>query len=164
MKRKNIDRNTKAVSFKSVAAAKRYAKAEFGHLPRVGYEMTMVCDCGHLSTKQKADSCGTGYGKDRDGKTHCYACCTKRDKADLKTAQRTGHYVDGDGKLFINWAGRKLGRVLYWGEIHPWSHARGSWLEARRYVRIRDCHGQEWYGVASPGMYAVLRKCKVTSR
>ena len=42
MKRKNIDGNTKAVSFKSVAAAKRYAKEKFGHLPRVGYEMTMV--------------------------------------------------------------------------------------------------------------------------
>ena len=43
MKRKNIDENTKAVgSFKSVAAAKRYAVAEFGRLPKLGHEIVVA--------------------------------------------------------------------------------------------------------------------------
>ena len=110
----------------------------------------MICDCGHKPSEHGKHT--TGYGYDSHGKTSCYDCCTEHDKRDLVTAAKIFHYIDSDGKTLTNWPGRRLGRVIYWGALHPWSRER-------RYVRVKDCHGQEWYGTGAEGMYASLTRC-----
>lgn len=110
-----------------------------------------ICDCGHPESEHSEHT--RGYGRDADGKTFCYECCTASDKEQLRTSNAVCQYISGDGKSLTNWPGFVLGRVLYWGKRHPFSRER-------RYVRVRDCHGQEWHGTGAEGMWASLRKCK----
>lgn len=47
--------------------------------------MITHCDCGH-TVDSKNHSPGTGYGTDKDGKTFCYPCAGKNDRAELEAA------------------------------------------------------------------------------
>ena len=106
-------------------------------------------DCGHQPSSHEEYS--TSYGINNNGKKLCYECCTKADKNRLLTDDHFIGYIDG--QKLTNWPGHILGRVLYWGKNHNWSRER-------RYIRIIDCHGQEWYGTAALNMWANLRKVK----
>lgn len=111
-----------------------------------------LCDCGHMPSDISVH--GTrGYGTDSKGFTRCYDCCTEEDKKHLLSSDKTVFYISCDGKTLTNWPGRVLGKVLFWGERHAFSRER-------HYVRVRDVHGQEWYGTGAKGMWASLKKCK----
>ena len=52
-------------------------------------------DCGHYPTE--TEGCGTGYGRDNDGKEHCYECCAVNDlKAMIEAGRATLYLCDGD--------------------------------------------------------------------
>jgi hypothetical protein len=74
----------------------------------------MLCDCGHESTPQAADSCTTGYGVNADGKTVCYSCCAYMDKASMiEEGRATLYLVEGkDDYQVSNWPGSLKFRVF----------------------------------------------------
>ncbi len=114
----------------------------------------IVCDCGHFESP--CSDVTRGYGEDASGKTWCLDCCLMRDKAALLTDTRTTHYLSGDGRFLTDWHGRQLGVVVRHGAVHPFS-ARG---DRRRYITVRDLHGQTWHGTGAAGMWASLKKSK----
>ena len=50
-----------------------------------------ICDCGHEESPH--ESITSGYGKDENGKTFCYACCAERDKAQMIRDGKTSLYL-----------------------------------------------------------------------
>lgn len=65
-----------------------------------------VCaDCGE--EKVHTDSLTTGYGIDREGRKVCYACCAKRDIADMTARGRAVLYltVREEKPVVTNWPG-----------------------------------------------------------
>lgn len=63
--------------------------------------MSTLLDCGHAPSPHS--DLTTGYGTDRDGKTHCYACCAETDrKAMIETGRATLYLT---GKELTNWPG-----------------------------------------------------------
>ena len=43
---------------------------------------TTMCDCGHVESEHSDFT--RGYGVNRDGKKHCYACCAEKDKQEMR--------------------------------------------------------------------------------
>lgn len=113
--------------------------------------MAKALYCGHPPSEHGPHT--TGYGIDKYGNKHCYECCARHDKIALLMEDRFFCYIGCDGATLVNWPGHSIGRVLRWGRCHPWSGER-------KYVRVVDCHGQEWHGTGAPGMYTNLRKAK----
>ena len=111
------------------------------------------CDCGHDSTPTGVSA---GYGRDDNGRTSCFDCCTAADLAEIATAE-PGHkivqYLSCDGSEVTNWPGRRLMGGVSAGERHPWS-------AERYYVSAVDAQGRIWSGVGAPGMYTRLRLTK----
>lgn len=87
---------------------------------------------------------GTGYGIDRAGNKVCYACCGKRDSADMSATGRAVLYLTEEGTegtVVSNWPGTLKFRVR---------HKRvGSHNLAGRRVDVwfADSDGREWHGV-----------------
>lgn len=117
---------------------------------------TIMCDCGHMESAHSEIT--RGYGRDANGKTSCYDCCTQADKDALKDGTQFCGYISSDGLRLVNWPGFALGTVTHTGRVHNWT--RNSFNGKRYYIRVRDCHGAEWYGTGAAGMYASLRKRK----
>lgn len=117
---------------------------------------TATLDCGHPPAPQTDGSCGTGYGKDNQGRTHCYECCAAQDRAYLLGHDRFAGYLSSDGKSLTNWPGSVLGKVVVTGKRHPWSRHR-------YYVSVVDVHRQWWSGIGAPGEYCTLRRVKSPS-
>lgn len=99
------------------------------------------------------DGFGTGYAITPDGVRICYDCADKEQVADLLARDRVTVYVSGDGGSITAWSGGRLGRVSWWGDLHPCSRER-------RYLNVVDIHGQRWHGAGAKGMYCNLRKSK----
>lgn len=100
---------------------------------------------------------GTGYGSDRAGRLHCYACCTKRDLDAMRKYEGPFTcYVAGDGRHATNWPGGVL------GQIHNYGESRGGWnggTIAR--FRVRDQQGRWWAGRGGGrGVICTLRPMK----
>lgn len=63
-------------------------------------------DCGQVKDVQTTG--GTGYGYDADNRMVCYACCGKRDRADLISKGRGVLYLNREpkgGGTLTNWPG-----------------------------------------------------------
>lgn len=119
---------------------------------------SIVCDCGHRESDHSEIT--RGYGRDEQGRTHCYACCLERDLATMRDSapgDRFSAYVSSDGRRLTSWPGGELGTVEL-GAPHPWT--RRSVFGERRYLRAVDAHGNRWTGTGAPGMYANLRRVK----
>ena len=69
---------------------------------------TGLCDCGHPPTKDPG-SFSTGYGWDKEHRSHCFACCGERDRARMMAGEDPGLYISGgkDGRPVevTNWPG-----------------------------------------------------------
>lgn len=66
--------------------------------------METKLDCGHEATPTE---CSPGYGIDREGKKHCFACCAERDKTDMRENGKICLYLTKgaeDWKV-TNWPG-----------------------------------------------------------
>jgi len=53
--------------------------------------MDKLLDCGHSESAHS--SITHGYGIDKDGKKHCYACCAERDKRNMRETGRACLYL-----------------------------------------------------------------------
>ena len=112
---------------------------------------TEVLDCGHTPTQGVPMT--TGYGTDKDGKRHCFACCAKRDKASMReTGKATlylkrsdfllpvgGYHFTGEGTV-SNWPGTLE---------YPCTIRRGCHnIAGTRYdCWFTDSDGHKWHGV-----------------
>ena len=113
--------------------------------------------CGHVATPQPAGSGGTGYARLPSGKRICYDCADKRQQEEMRTKNDFMAYVSGDGKHITSWSGGTLGTVTSM-KSRSNIFMRGDKLYS---IRVRDIHGQEWYGTTlGPHMYARLHKSK----
>jgi len=119
---------------------------------------------------------GTGYGIVAEGSAYwvsrgiaadsriCYPCCHLADLESLKTQDRFFAYLEcsqsGErvGMEVHNWPGAKLGTVTWLGGV-MW-RTRFGYDGERRYLRVRDVHGQYWHGTGAAGMYCRLRRRK----
>lgn len=116
---------------------------------------TTLLDCGHEPSEHSPIT--NGFGRDAEGRTYCYDCCTVQDLETIRNAKpgdrSSGLYLSCDGVSITNWPGRRLmGRVRS-GSNHPWSRER-------YYVTAVDELGRTWSGIAGKGEYAVLRLTK----
>lgn len=65
-----------------------------------------ILDCGHAPSPHSAFT--TGYGIDRNGKKHCYACCADNDRERMRQTGRTTLYLtreDNGQWALTNWPG-----------------------------------------------------------
>lgn len=59
-----------------------------------------LCDCGHIAI---SDGFTTGFGRDKENKTICFACCGENDKRQLRETGKLSGYFSGGH--FTNWPG-----------------------------------------------------------
>lgn len=100
---------------------------------------------------------GTGYGADKSGRLHCYACCTKLDVELMRKHEGPFYcYVAGDGRRVTTWPGGTL------GQIHDYGESPSGWGRSTiARFRVRDLHGCWWAGRgAGLGMACTLRPIK----
>lgn len=107
----------------------------------------MLCDCGHEESPH--ESITRGYGTDKDGKTHCYACCADQERAWMRERGRsilylTHHpfpqagYPYTDGEL-TDWPGQLRFACLVKRGRHN--------IAGSRYDVWFRFEGHEWHGV-----------------
>lgn len=99
-----------------------------------------MLDCGHEPTK--TNGFGTGYGTDKDGKTHCYQCCANLDREQLTR--------DGAGMLYLSKddQGWKVGNWPGTLEFRTGTPRKGRHNIARtRYDVWFRFDGSLWHGV-----------------
>jgi len=68
-----------------------------------------MCDCGHLESEHSSFT--RGYGRDSEGKTMCYACCTAADEKQLADTGKLCAYISRDGKHITNWPGSIIAAI-----------------------------------------------------
>jgi hypothetical protein len=119
----------------------------------------ITCDCRHLESPHSDFT--RGYGRDNQGKTHCYDCCQKDN---LNQIKKTGHvfaYLSKDpdtGHLSItNWPGRPLSDT-----VHILGESRDNFGGERTYLRflIGDTI-YSGFGLGV-GMYLRAKRTKLT--
>lgn len=122
--------------------------------------------CGHLPTRDDsaASRVGTGYARDRDGRTMCYPCADISERAAFLVASMAGEpftaYVDDAGNL-TTWSGG----LLATGVPRAGGVSRSGWHGSRVYSwRFRTGplgESAEWYGRnGGPGMVITVRRAK----
>jgi len=121
-------------------------------------EHRFVCaECGEEKVHVNSNDCGgTGYGIDRAGNKVCYACCGKRDLADMRETGRAVLYLTEEGPegTFVsNWPGTLKMRIRH---LRKGSHNIAG---SRTDVWFADCDGREWHGVQL-GEFSQLCRCK----
>jgi hypothetical protein len=62
-------------------------------------------DCGHSPTPHSEHT--TGYGRDAQGKKHCYACCAEQDKAQMRAEGKINLYLV-QNKTHCTWPTHKF--------------------------------------------------------
>ena len=112
----------------------------------------MQCDCGHDAGPS---GCGTGYGRDANGRTHCYACCGKLDAEGMAETGRATLYLVG------RWPEV---RVTNWPDSlsFPVTGRRKGChnIAGTRYdVWFRGPDGARWWGV-NYGEWSQILRCK----
>ena len=97
----------------------------------------MILDCGHEESPHEKFT--TGYGRDADGKKHCYACCAKQDLAWMRKEGRIMLYINREKGEVTNWPGSlkfKTGHI-----IKSWHNMAGN-----RYDYWFVLDGYYWHG------------------
>jgi len=100
-----------------------------------------ILDCGHVPSPHS--ECTTGYGRDHEGKTLCYACCAQMDREQMIRDGKASLYLSkrDDGTWVINWPGSLLFPVTYMKEWRGWGF--GGWYPVQlAYFTGPD--GKEW--------------------
>jgi hypothetical protein len=121
-------------------------------------------DCGDGFPTPEPAGGGAGYATIRNTPAGnikvCYRCADQRQIAELRTAQRYGAYISGDGKRITTWTGGKLGDITW---SRPAQLTRPSFTHDQssyRSIRVLDVHGNVWTGRGSPGIFIKLRRVK----
>ena len=115
-----------------------------------------VCaDCGEEKVQVNPNDCGSiGYGIGPNGEKVCYACCGKRDSADMiETGRAVLYLTSREGKPVVtNWPGTLIlpVRVVRKG--------RHNFAGVREDVWFTGPDGREWWGVCIGDM--TLCRCR----
>ena len=106
-----------------------------------------TCSVCNKEIIRDPESCGTGYGRDKDNNIICYACCGENDKKTLlETGKLSGYY----SKLhFTNWPGSFKIKAYY--SRSSWHNFAGKdgrtdfWLnfEGKHYHGVQIGHNNE---------------------
>lgn len=108
-------------------------------------EHRFVCaDCGKEKVHVNPDGCGgTGYGVGPNGEKVCYACCGKRDYAEMTETGRAVLYLTiKEGKPVVqNWPGTLTIPIRYSRK------GRHNIAGVREDVWFTGPDGCEWWGV-----------------
>lgn len=128
-----------------------------------------ILDCGHKPSPHKSFT--TGYGYDREGKTHCYDCCAANERQNMLDTGRATLYLVKESEVTESEAA-KLGTLHHarwavtdWpGKLRfPVYHAprKGAHNMARtRYdVWFTGPDGKRWHGVQY-GEWTQLCHCR----
>ena len=128
------------LAFQVKRVTARFAGNVAEYLERVNME-TAILDCGHAPSAHSDFT--TGYGIDRDGKKHCYACCADDDRKQMQETGRITLYLSESktGEWSVsNWPGSlrfpcNVPRVS--------RHNIARW----RYDVWFTANGENWHGV-----------------
>lgn len=113
-------------------------------------------DCGHPESLHS--SITRGYGQDRDGKRHCYACCLSRELEAMDRDGRINAYLSSDGRHITDWPGGILAVVMRTTVTDAGGFCRGTQITR---VWAQDRHGAWWHGRGSGrGMFMRLRRSR----
>ena len=101
-----------------------------------------ILDCGHAPSEHSDFT--TGYGYDAQGKTYCYACIAKNERAEMDASGKNVMYLVSrdDGWHVTNWPA-SLDYKAY-GIRKSWHNFAGS--NGRTDFWFRDHQGKEWHG------------------
>lgn len=117
-------------------------------------ETPTVKNCDDCRADCIPSGCGTGYAETADGRTVCYSCADKRQRAEFAAADSFCAYMDGTGRTITTWSGGYLATITSL-ERHRGGFG-GEYWTFRAISR-----GARWYGRGGgPGMFARLKRAK----
>ena len=104
-------------------------------------------DCGHFVT-------GGQFGKDKDGRTHYYDCCSKQVRQEMKDTGRICLYLDEsvEPALVSNW----LGTLRF--PVRNMRKGRHNIARVRYDFNFR-ANEEEWYGTVY-GNWTQVAHCR----
>lgn len=133
-------------------------------------EQPTILDCGHMPSEHS--SITTGYGRDADGKTHCYACCADGDRKRMIEDGKITLYLYDDEPLGTRAPGqhtnRTTARVTNWPNslsfpVRHLTKGRHNIAQVRYDVDFVGPDGFWWHGTQY-GDWTQIVHCKRTKR
>lgn len=123
------------------------------------YRQTGVADCGHrfdnLGEDGKA-SISSGYAYGESGRTFCYSCIDRLERARALTSDTIDAYLSTDSREITTRTGGRLGVVVDYWVSSSGRHGSEVWS-----VRARTEDGRTFYGRnGGPGSAIRLRAIK----
>jgi hypothetical protein len=119
------------------------------HNPTDATACNSLCDCGHPPSEHSEHT--TGYGIDKDSKTHCWSCCAEQDKAQMIKDGKTMLYLtyrhEGKiafGEYFDGKVGNWPGTLSFPCRIRKGSH---NMARTRYDLWFTGPDGKQWHGV-----------------
>lgn len=114
-----------------------------------------ILDCGHTESPHSVIT--RGYGTDRQGRKHCYACCHARDLAAMQETGKLDAYLSSDGRQITGWPG--FAPLL--SITREWVTSAGGFAARTPITRVWavDENGARWHGRGpGRGMYMRLTR------
>lgn len=121
-------------------------------------EAPVICTtCGAVCVPE---GCTTGYGRDKEGRAHCFKCCGEQDRAWMMNHGRITLYLVGSKKrvntlAVENWPGSLSFEVLRVSE------SVNNWRARRQDCYFRGPDGKIWHGVHVGNRHQLIN-CKRT--
>lgn len=104
-----------------------------------------ILECGHPPTAGVGG--GVGYGTDKDGNRHCYACCAERDKASMIETGKAMLYLVSPaiGRKPWHSASDEENRVTNWPGSLPDAKVRTSMATYLNREHFESTHAGTYY-------------------
>lgn len=118
-----------------------------------------ILDCGH--TPSPHGPMTTGYGTDSDGKRHCFACCSERERAQMVATGKATLYLsktDSGAWQIADWPG-----LLKFTPRYGVATGRHNWAGKRYSTQFVGPDGFVWSGVTY-GDNTQIHHCKRTKQ
>lgn len=134
------------------------AKTNIQPVSHIG-EMITCVETGKVFLGE-AVGCTTNYASDAEGNLFSDEGVDIRQKRALLDRTKPAYgYLSSDVKYFTGWKGNTLGTVVAKWTIN---NSRQSWVHGStmQAVRVRDVHGNLWYGRGNGGIAITLRAMK----
>jgi hypothetical protein len=112
--------------------------------PAGWYRQTGVADCGHRFDNLSDDGLAgmdSGYSIGSAGRTFCYPCTDRLERARALLSDTIDGYLSADGRTITTWTGGRLADVVSAGSSASGWHGSAVWS-----VRARTEDGREFYG------------------
>ena len=110
--------------------------------------------CATCGAECIPEGCTTGYGQDRKGRKHCFACCADRERASMVETGRAVLYLSVSGREVRDWAGQlRFSAMIKRGAHNIARTRRDAWFTGP--------DGYVWHGVQY-GEWSEIVHCKRT--